>query len=130
MYGFVHTLGTVPILFDYDLAEMERLCELSLRYRPTALYNFGNTTLHALADLGEDGDGATDLRDVFSSYRGVVVAGEPLGARARALAARWGVELFEHTSVGDVTAAFECPRARRPPRLGGHGGRRVPRPGG
>jgi phenylacetate-CoA ligase len=109
VYGFAHTLGAVPLLFDHDLAELPRLCELSLRYRPTALYNVGNTTLHALADLSGDGEGATDLRDVFSSYRGVVVAGEPVGARARAQAAAWGAELFEHTSVGDVTAGFECP---------------------
>ena len=46
---------------------------------------------------------------MLSSYKGVVVAGEPVGARARAQAAAWGAPLFEHTSVGDVTAGFECP---------------------
>ena len=49
-----------------------------------------------------------DPRDVFASYKGVVFAGEPLSPRARWLAEAWGVELFEHTGVGDVTAAFEC----------------------
>ena len=36
-YGlFQHSLGTTPILFDFDPDEMERFCELSLEYRPTA----------------------------------------------------------------------------------------------
>ncbi len=103
VYGFVHGLEAIPILLDHDLAELPRLCALSVQYRPTALYNAGNTTIHALADLD------VDLADVFSSYRGVVVAGEPVGRRARAQAEAWGAELFEHTSVGDVTAGFECP---------------------
>ncbi len=69
-YGlFQHSLQTTPILFDFDPAEMERICELSLRYRP---------------------------------------AGEPLSPRARALAESWGVELYEHGNVGDVTGSFEC----------------------
>lgn len=105
VYGFCHTLGAVPLLFDHDLDELPRLAELSLEYRPTALYNVGNTTIHALADLEADG---LDVADVLSSYRGVVVAGEPVGRRARERAAAWGAELFEHTSVGDVTAGFEC----------------------
>jgi phenylacetate-CoA ligase len=103
VYGFAHTLGAIPVLFDHDIAELPRLAELSVRYRPTAIYNVGNTTLHALADLD------VDHRDLFASYKGVVVAGEPVGARARAQAAAWGAELYEHTSVGDVTAGFECP---------------------
>jgi phenylacetate-CoA ligase len=45
---------------------------------------------------------------VFSSYRGVTFAGEPLSPRARALAESWGIELFEHGNVGDVTGSFEC----------------------
>jgi len=49
-----------------------------------------------------------DPRDVFSSYKGVTFAGEPLSPRARALAESWGVELFEHGNVGDVTGSFEC----------------------
>src|SRR5262249_49404227 len=33
-YGFVQSLGAVPVLFDFTPDEMERFCELSLRYRP------------------------------------------------------------------------------------------------
>ena len=106
IYGFVHLLECVPILLDYDADELERLCELSLAYRPTTLYNLGNTMVHALGDLAERT--GIDLADVFASYRGVVSAGEPLGRRARERAASWGVDLYEHSRVGDVTGSFEC----------------------
>jgi phenylacetate-CoA ligase len=106
IYGFAHALGAVPIVVDYGEHELSRLCDLSLRYRPTVLYNLGGTLLLALERALEER--SVDPVDVFSSYRGVVTAGEPMGPRARALAAEWGIELFEHTSVGDVTASFEC----------------------
>jgi phenylacetate-CoA ligase len=102
----VQGLGAIPMLFDFDPGEMERLCELSLEYRPTGLYNFGATLIRAVAAACERR--GFDPAEVFSSYRGVVFAGEPLGRRSRALAEQWGVELFEHTGVGDVTYAFEC----------------------
>ena len=106
-YGFVQGLGAVPLLFDYDRSELERLLRLSQRYRPTALYNFGGTMIHATAEVAAAC--GIDPRDAFSSYRAVVWAGEPLSGRARELAAGWGLELYEHASVGDVTACFECP---------------------
>lgn len=105
-YGLFQGLGTIPVLFDFDPAEMARFCELSLRYRPTALYNFGSVLIRAVRDACEQK--GIDPRDVFASYKGVVFAGEPLGRRARRLAEEWGVELFEHSAVGDVTGAFEC----------------------
>jgi phenylacetate-CoA ligase len=105
-YGLFQGLGTTPVLFDFDPREMPRLCELSLRYRPTGLYNFGSVLVNAVRDACEAG--GFDPRDVFASYKGVVFAGEPLGRRARALAESWGVELYEHTGLGDVTGAFEC----------------------
>jgi phenylacetate-CoA ligase len=105
-YGFVQALGGVPVLFDFAPSEMERFCELSLETRPAALYNFGGILLHAVRDACERR--GFDPLDVFSSYKAVVFAGEPLGPRYRALAHEWGVELFEHSSVGDVTASFEC----------------------
>lgn len=105
-YGFVQQLGAVPLLFDYDLGEIERMLRLSLEYRPTAMYNFGGTMILATQDIAERA--GIDPRDAFSSYKGIVWAGEPLGARARALATEWGMPLYEHSSVGDVTASFEC----------------------
>jgi phenylacetate-CoA ligase len=105
-YSFVQSLGAIPVLFDYDLSELERLLRLSIRYRPTAMYNFGGTMINAVAEVAERC--GIDPRDAFSSYKGIVWAGEPLGARARALAEEWGLPLLEHSSVGDVTACFEC----------------------
>jgi phenylacetate-CoA ligase len=106
-YGlFQHSLGTTPILMDFDPAEMERFCELSLEYRPTAVYNFGSVLINAVKDACDRR--GFDPHDVFSSYRGVTFAGEPLSPRARALAESWGIELFEHGNVGDVTGSFEC----------------------
>jgi phenylacetate-CoA ligase len=107
-YGLFQGLGTVPILFDFDPAEMDRFCDLSLRYRPTGLYNFGSVLINEVREVCERR--GLDPVDVFASYRGVVFAGEPLSPRARRLAESWGVELFEHTGIGDVTAAFECHR--------------------
>jgi phenylacetate-CoA ligase len=106
-YGlFQGSLGTTPILFDFDPDEMERFCVLSLEYRPTAVYNFGSVLINAVK-AACDALGL-DPADVFSSYKGVTFAGEPLSPRARALGENWGIELFEHGNVGDVTGSFEC----------------------
>jgi phenylacetate-CoA ligase len=105
-YAAVQGLGATPVLLDYDVGELERLLDVSHRYRPTGLYNLGGTMIKALAEVAERDD--VDMVDAFSSYKGVVSAGEPLGDRARALAAAWEVELFEHSGVGDVTGCFEC----------------------
>ena len=68
-----------------------------------------------------------DPRDVFSSYKGVVFAGEPLSPRARALAESGASSCSSTRSVGDVTARVRVSRARRPALLGGHRVRRGPR---
>jgi phenylacetate-CoA ligase len=107
-YGlFQHSLGTTPILFDFDPDEMTRFCELSLEFRPTAVYNFGSLLINAVKEACDRG--GFDPRDVFSSFKGVTFAGEPLSPRARRLAESWGIELYEHGNVGDVTGSFECP---------------------
>ena len=105
-YAFVQSLGARPIVCDFHGHEMPRLCDLSLRYRPTGLYNFGSVLIDAVAEHC-DATGL-DPAEVFDSYRGVVFAGEPLGRRDRDRAESWGVELYEHTSVADVGYAFEC----------------------
>jgi phenylacetate-CoA ligase len=79
---------------------------LSLEYRPTAVYNFGSVLINAVKEACDRR--GFEPRDVFASYKGVTIAGEPLSPRARALAESWGVELFEHGNVGDVTGSFEC----------------------
>jgi phenylacetate-CoA ligase len=106
-YGlFQGSLGTTPLLFDFSPDEMERFCELSLEFRPTAVYNFGSMLINAVKDVCDRR--GFDAHDVFASYKGVTFAGEPLSPRARRLAESWGIELFEHGNVGDVTGSFEC----------------------
>ena len=106
-YGlFQGSLGTTPLLFDFAPEEMERFCELSLEFRPTAVYNFGSMLINTVKQVCDRR--GFDPHDVFASYKGVTFAGEPLSPRARTLAESWGIQLFEHTNVGDVTASFEC----------------------
>src|SRR4029079_13699166 len=45
MYGLIQGLGAVPVLVDYDPAQIGRLLPLSIEYRPTIMYNFGNTLI-------------------------------------------------------------------------------------
>lgn len=105
-YAAALVLGAVPVFLDHTPLEFPRLVRLSLELRPAGFYCLTNVLATALAHTG-DRLGA-DLRDVFSSYRGVVYGGEPLGARAREFVEQCGIELFEHTSVGDVGSATEC----------------------
>ena len=83
----------------------------------------------------ELGDRARDGRRVRArrlrpDRRVLVVPRDGAGRRAararkaRAVVESWGAPMFEHTSVGDVGTAFECPRARRPALLGGRHARR------
>jgi phenylacetate-CoA ligase len=105
-YASAHAIGAVPIFFDHHPAELERFCELSRRFRPTALYTLSGPLIAALAQSAQAA--AIDMRDVLASYRGAVFAGEPLGVRARQLVREWGLQLFVQTGLGDVGAATEC----------------------
>jgi phenylacetate-CoA ligase len=106
-FGMAQQFGAVPVLVDYDADDMARFCELSLRYRPTGLYNLSSVIVLAIADACQRG--GYDPRDVFASYRALVQAGEPLSAKARGIVESWGPPMFEHTAVGDVGTAFSCP---------------------
>jgi phenylacetate-CoA ligase len=107
-FGMVQQFGATPILCDYTPEDMTRFCELSLEFRPTGLYSLSSMLVLGIAEACERG--GFDPADVFSSYRALVHAGEPLGGRAQAVVDGWGVPVFEHTSVGDVGTAFECPQ--------------------
>jgi phenylacetate-CoA ligase len=105
-FGMAHQFGATPILVDYDADDMLRFCELSRRYRPTGLYNLSSVIVLAMADACARG--GYDPADVFSSYRALVQAGEPLSGKARAIVQSWGAPMYEHTNVGDVGTAFQC----------------------
>ncbi len=106
IYTMPHALGAVPLIFEHSPLELPRWVELVRRYRPTAMYTVSGPLLLGLAEL--ERESGVDLREVFSSFRAVIFAGEPLGARARENVLRWQVPLYEHSSAGDVGAAFEC----------------------
>ena len=102
-----------------------RFCDLSLRYRPTGLYNFGSVLINAVREACERR--GFDPATCSSSYKGVVFAGEPLSPRARTLAESLGRQLFEHTRRRRRHRRVRMPRARRPALLGGHRADRGPR---
>jgi phenylacetate-CoA ligase len=102
----IRGIGATPIFVDHDPAELPRLVELSRRFRPTGWYNLSGPLIVAIEELAATT--GVDPAEAFESYRGIVFAGEPLGPRARRLAEAWGMELFDHTGVGDVGAATEC----------------------
>lgn len=98
-------IGATPIFVDHDPRELPRLFDLSRRFQPTGWYNLSGPLIIALEEMAESG---VDIEGALSSFRGVVYAGEPLGPRARRRVESWGLELFNHTGVGDVGAATEC----------------------
>jgi phenylacetate-CoA ligase len=103
-----HALGASCALFDHHPAEFARWSRASIELQPTLLYLLSGPLIMAMAYMEEAGLLSCDLTEVFASYRGVVIGGEPLGARARADLERWGGEPFLHTAVGDVGSATEC----------------------
>jgi phenylacetate-CoA ligase len=105
-YRSIREHDIIPIYFTHSPHELPRLFEASRRYRPTLLRNVSNPILFAIEqELERTGADATDI---FKSYKGAFFGGETLGARQRALAASWGLELFEQTTLGDICPATEC----------------------
>jgi phenylacetate-CoA ligase len=101
----IRGIGATPVFVDHDPRELPRLFDLSRRLEPRGWYNLSGPLIVALEDLANDG---VDVAAALASYHGIVYAGEPLGPRARRLVDSWGLELFDHTGVGDVGAATEC----------------------
>ena len=125
-YGLFQGLGTIPILFDFDPAEMERFCELSLRYRPdrSLQLRFG------AHQRGARGVRAARLRParrlrVVQGRRVRGRAAEPARARARRGVGRRAVRAHRHRRRH---RRVRMSRARRAARLGGHRAGRGPRP--
>jgi len=107
IHDTIRGIGATPIFVDHQPADVPQLVRFSRELRPTAWYNLSGPLVMALEQFAaRDG---VDLADAFSSYRGVVFAGEPIGPRTRQLVEEgWGLELFMQTGVGDVGAATEC----------------------
>src|SRR5437879_4264812 len=101
-------IGATPIFLDHHPDDVAQLVRLSRELRPTGWYSLSGPLI--LAIESHTAETGVDPAEAFASYRGVVYAGEPLGARARQVVEGWGLELFVQTAVGDVGAATECRR--------------------
>lgn len=99
-------LNVIPLFFSHDPAELERFAEWSLRYRPTFLFHLSTPLIYGLERLEKER--GIDLRDVFSSYKACIFGGELLGERGRGLIERWGVPMYQFSSLGDSGTVFEC----------------------
>ena len=67
------------------------------QYRPTALYNFGSVLINAVKDVCDRR--GFDPRDVFSSYKGVTFAGEPLSPARPGDSPRAGASSCSNTAT-------------------------------
>jgi phenylacetate-CoA ligase len=102
----IRGIGATPVYVDHQPEDIGNLLQLSRELRPTGWYTMSGPLLMMIEHALQTGD--LDPVDTFSSYHGVIFAGEPIGPRARARVESWGLELFLQTSLGDVGAATEC----------------------
>jgi phenylacetate-CoA ligase len=103
LYHADQLCGAVPLMIDTGIGAWPEAVQAILRYRPV----YATLTGLALPELDHLSK-SVDMVDVFSSFKGVSFAGEPLSARMRRRLVEWGAETFIWTSTGDTTAAFEC----------------------
>ncbi len=97
-------MGLVPILVDTWLGNWSEVVEVILAHRPAYTQLMG-PQLPELERLSLK----YDMRDVFSSFKAVGFAGEPLGLKMRErLRDQWGIELYVYASAGDTGLAWEC----------------------
>jgi len=102
----IRGIGATPVYVDHQPEDIANLLRLSRELRPTGWYTMSGPLLMMIEHALQAGD--LDPIDTFSSYHGVIFAGEPIGPRARERVESWGLELFIQTSLGDVGAATEC----------------------
>jgi phenylacetate-CoA ligase len=106
IHDTIRGIGATPVFLDHHADDVAQLVRFSRELRPTGWYTLSGPLILAIeSHAAETG---VDPAAAFASYRGVVYAGEPLGARARQVVEGWGLELFVQTAVGDVGAATEC----------------------
>jgi len=98
-------LGAVPIYLDVFNDGWPAVLDIIERYRPAYMSLVGITAV-GLAELSR----TVDIERVFSCFKVIGFAGEPLGAAMRARFASWNIELLTWSTAGDVALCFECPR--------------------
>lgn len=105
--GFLGDAGLTPILTPHDPRELPLMIEAIERYRPTVFYMLSTPMMIGLEKYFE-AHPEKNPRSVFASIKGGVFGGEPMSPRFAALAKSWGLEIFDYTTLGDVTGAMEC----------------------
>lgn len=98
--------GFRPAILQHLPSEVPHLIEISRRLRPKALFMISTPLIMAI-DQYQKTTG-TDLREAFSSYKGAVFGGEPMSPSLRRLVESWGLEIFELSSLGDISTTMEC----------------------
>lgn len=109
VFRVVEKLGAIPVLISYDPNDVHAFIEMSRRYRPAVLFTASNPFIYTLEQL-QLATGI-DMAEVFSSYKAVMFAGEPMGPRNRRLLEGWGLagRIYNQTAFGDIAVAHECP---------------------
>jgi phenylacetate-CoA ligase len=103
LYHADQMCGAIPVMVNTGIGGWAAALDAIRRYRPV----YAQLTGLAMAEL-DHLSRSHDMIDIFSSFKGVAFAGEPLGARARQRLESWGVEIYLWTSTGDVAGAWEC----------------------
>ena len=98
--------GMRPVSIQHLPSEVPHLVAVSRELRPKALFML-STPLIITLDQYQKKTGE-DLKEAFSSYRGVVFGGEPMSPSLRAIVEAWGLEIFELSSLGDIATTMEC----------------------
>lgn len=106
MDKFVDT-GVIPVTIPHLPFEVHHMVAAARKFRPSTFFMLSTPVIMALQQYQQKtGD---DLKEAFSSIRGVMFGGEPLSGGMRALVEQqWGLRIYQLTSLGDVTTCTEC----------------------
>ncbi|CAG4895777.1 phenylacetate--CoA ligase family protein [Paraburkholderia saeva] len=98
--------GIRPVCVPHLPFEAANIVAVTRQFRPTTLFMLSTPLIMGLQQYQQKtGD---DLREAFSSCRGAVFGGEPLSQSLRQLVESWGLEIFQLTSLGDISTCMEC----------------------
>jgi phenylacetate-CoA ligase len=110
MRGLGHRItraaGAIPLMLNHDPNEVEAAVDLIRKYRPTIFFHLSTPVIYGLERL--EREKGIDMVDLFSSFRACVYGGEPVGPRMKETLDRWGVKLFQFSSLGDSGTTWEC----------------------
>lgn len=98
-------LGAVPIFVDVYTDGWPKVIEVIQQYRPTYMNLIGLSAV-SLLDISR----TLDIKELFSCFKAVGFAGEPLGAAMREKFRSWDINLLSWSTAGDVALSFECPQ--------------------